>query len=263
MGQYVYDGTFYGLMTTIARILDRNDTPTSIQPVFENTADLFDTPIRIETVEFVAEDLLFQIRNDISELAYDHVVYTFLSEHKTCEIIIYHYVLKGFQVGAKVDQLLTDTWVAKAHALTRKVEREVHRFKGFVRFRQLADGSYYSTIAPDYNILPLITPHFVQRLADQSWIIHDLKRHKAAIYNKKSVCISEISLYKDLVFAQGDEEHKRLWQQYYETIGIKERENPKLRQHFIPKKYQQHLVELQPPESPIQKPRNGLLPSNH
>ncbi len=261
MGQYIYDGTFYGLMTTIARILDRNDTPTSIQPVHDSTADLFDNPIRIETVEFVAEDLLFQIRNEISELAYDHVVYTFLSEHKKCEIVIYFYILKGFQVGARIDHLLTDRWVLKTHALTRKVEREVHRFQGFVRFRQLADGTYYSTIEPDFAILPLIAPHFAQRLADQNWIIHDVKRHRAAIYNGKSVCISEISLYEDLVFTQGDEEHKRLWQQYYDTIGIKERENPKLRQQFMPKKYQKHLVELQKPELSIQKPETGHLSS--
>ncbi len=255
MGQYIYDGTFYGLMTTIARILERTDRPTRIQPVHDNTADIFATPTRIETVEFVAEELLFQIRNDISELAYDHVVYTFLSEHQNSEMIIYHYILKGFEMGNKVDFLLTDEWVRQAHALTRKVEREVHRFKGFVRFRQLADGTYYSTIEPDYNILPLIMPHFVRRLADQNWIIHDLKRNKAAIYNQKSVCLSDISLYKDLVFSQGDEEHKKLWQTYYQTIGIKERENPKLRQQFMPKKYQKHLVELDP-DTTTQKPRN-------
>ena len=148
MGRYIYDGTFYGLVTTLARILERADTPTSIQPVHKSANDLFDNPIRIETVEFVAEELLFQIRNDISQLAYDHVVYTFLSEHARCEIIIYNYILKGFEVGEKIDNMLTDKWVSQAHALTRKVEREVHRFQGFVRFRQLADGTYYSTIEP-------------------------------------------------------------------------------------------------------------------
>lgn len=262
MGQYIYDGTFYGLMTTIARILDTNDSPTSIQPVQSSTPDLFSEPVRIETVEFVAEDLLFQIRNEISELAYDHVVYTFLSEHKDCEIILYHYIHKGFILGKKIDRMLTDKWVLKTHALTRKVEREVHRFKGFVRFRQLADCSYYATIEPQYDILPLLAPHFVKRFADQSWIIHDMKRSKAAIYNQKDVCISDISLFRDLVFSNGDEEHKRLWQQYYETIGIKARANPKLRQQLMPKKYQKHLLELQPADKTIiQTPRNGPLPS--
>ena len=244
-GLYVYDGTFYGLMTTIARILEGNDSPTSIQPLKSVTPDLFSEPRRIETVEFVAEDLLFQIRNEISELAYNHVVYTFLSEHKDCEIILYYYIRKGFMVGEMIDQMLTDRWVARVHALTRKVERQVHRFKGFVRFSALADGSYYATIEPDYYILPLIAPHFVKRLADQSWIIHDIKRNKAAIYNQKEICISDISLFKDLVFSNGDEEHKRLWKQYYDTVAVKERSNLKLRQQFMPLKYQQHLIEVQ------------------
>ena len=262
MGAYIYDGTFYGLMTTIARIFDSTDVPTSIQPIQNSTLDLFSEPIRIETVEFVAEDLLFQIRNEISELAYDHVVYTFLSEHKNCEMILYHYIRNGFAHGAKIDHLLTDKWVHKTHALTRKVQREVHRFKGFVRFSQLADGSYYATIEPDYDILPLITPHFVKRYADQCWIIHDLKRNRAAIYNQKDVCIAEISLFKDLVFSQGDDEHKRLWQQYYETIGVQERANPKLQQQFMPRKYRKHLTEMHGSfdDVPIRKPHNDLPP---
>ena len=74
MGEYIYDGSFYGLITTIARILDKDDSPTSIHAVEIQTLDMFSEPIRIETVEFIAEELLFQIRNEISELAYNHVV---------------------------------------------------------------------------------------------------------------------------------------------------------------------------------------------
>lgn len=263
MGHYIYDGTFYGLMTTIARILDTHDSPSHIRPVQTYTPDLFAEPIRIETVEFVAEDLLFQIRNEISELAYDHVVYTFLSEHANCEMILHHYIQRGFVVGKKIDRMLTDKWVLKTHALTRKVAREVFRYKGFVRFSRLADAFYYAAIEPEYDILPLLAPHFVKRLTDQSWIIHDVKRHKAAIYNKKDICISDISLLQDLVFAPGDEEHKRLWQCYYDTIGITARANPKLRQQLMPKKHQKYLVELQTTAKReiIQMPRNDHLPA--
>jgi probable DNA metabolism protein len=244
MGRYIYDGSFYGLMTTFAHIMNDNNSPTSIRPAGNELVDLFESATTINTDENIAEDLLSKIRHDISVLAYDHIIYAFLSEHPAREIILYFYIQKGLDVGDSIDAKLTDEWVLKTHSLTRKVEREVHRFKGFVRFSELADGSYYSIIEPDYHILPLLAPHFAQRLADQSWIIHDLKRHKAAIYNKKSVCVTKISLSEELLFADGDDEHKRLWQLYYKTIGIKERENPKLQQQFIPKKYQKHLVEL-------------------
>ncbi|MBN1466636.1 TIGR03915 family putative DNA repair protein [candidate division KSB1 bacterium] len=245
MGHYTYDGTFYGLLTTIARILEWNDTPVAIQPIAANTADLFAEPTRVETVEIIAEDLLFQIRNEISELAYDHVLYTFLSEHKKRELILYYYIRKGLTVGAKVDHMLTDRWVAQTRSLTRKVKREVHRFKGFVRFSALADGSYFATIEPDYYILPLIAPHFVKCLADQCWIIHDIRRNKAAIYNRKAICLSDVSLSEELLYSQADDEHKRLWKQYYDAIGIVQRRNAKLRRQFIPLKYQKHLAELQ------------------
>ncbi|MBN1560161.1 TIGR03915 family putative DNA repair protein [candidate division KSB1 bacterium] len=243
LGHYIYDGTFYGLMTTIARILEWNDSPTSIQPAAANMADLSAEPTRVETVEIIAEDLLFQIRNEISDLAYDHVLYTFLSEHKQSEIILYHYIRKGLMVGARVDRLLTDRWVAKAHALTRKVEREVHRCKGFVRFSTLAEGACYATIETKYYILPLIAPHFVKHFADQCWIIHDLGRNKAAIYNRKAICLSDVSLAEDLLFSHADDEHKRLWKQYYNAVGIFEHKNAKLRQQFMPLKYASRLIE--------------------
>ena len=232
-------------MTTLALLYEAGDQPTSILTSGADSGDLFESTIKIATDAIIAEELLFRIREEISEAAHDHVIYAFLSEHQSREMILYDYIQKGFSVGENLDCMLTEDSVLKIHALARKVAKEVHRFYGFVRFSELVDGCYYSTIEPDFHILPLLAPHFAQRLSDQNWIIHDLKRDKAAIYNKKSVCVTKISQDKEPVFAQEDGEHKRLWQQYYNTIGIKERANPKLRQQFMPKKYQKHLVEMQ------------------
>ncbi|SUO94249.1 TIGR03915 family putative DNA repair protein [Suttonella ornithocola] len=60
------------------------------------------------------------------------------------------------------------------HQWARRVQREVHRMKAFVRFSQLENGCFYASIAPDFPILPLIAPFFATRFADQIWLIVDI-----------------------------------------------------------------------------------------
>ncbi len=63
----------------------------------------------------------------------------------------------------------------------------------FVRFKEIAPLSFYSKIEPDYNILPLIIDHFTERFSDQDFIIHDLNREIALVYDKKSSFITHLS----------------------------------------------------------------------
>ena len=67
----------------------------------------------------------------------------------------------------------------------KRVAQEAHMFTGFVRFKEIAPLSFYAQIEPVHNILPIILNHFTIRFSDQNFIIHDLKREIAIIYNKR------------------------------------------------------------------------------
>src|SRR3546814_9831913 len=42
--------------------------------------------------------------------------------------------------------------------------------------QKLKDGLYFSTVAPDFNVLPLITKHFRDRYSDQNWLRSEERR---------------------------------------------------------------------------------------
>ena len=103
--------------------------------------------------------------------------YTCLEEK---EMYMLRYVIKGFKVGAKIKDVLTDNDVnilSKAH---RHLERESHHFLGFVRFYRAGDV-YVSKIEPKNSILPLIASHFAQRFANQQFMIYDAVHKQALI----------------------------------------------------------------------------------
>ena len=85
-----------------------------------------------------------------------------------------------------------------------------------------------------------------KRFSDQNFIIHDLKRNTAIIYNKKNVTITEFNKEDANIFlnSNSDGYFENLWKTFYSSVNIKERENPKLRRQYMPKRYWNHLTEL-------------------
>lgn len=51
---------------------------------------------------------------------------------------------------------------------------------------------FLSLVRPDFNVLPLIQPHFKRRYQDQRWLIYDEKRKFGIYYDLRE--IHEVSL---------------------------------------------------------------------
>lgn len=47
--------------------------------------------------------------------------------------------------------------------------------EAFIRFKK-PKMSFLSLVRPDFNVLPLIQPHFKRRYQDQRWLIYDEQR---------------------------------------------------------------------------------------
>jgi len=116
---------------------------------------------------------------------------------------------------------------------------------GLLRFRSVSTDLYYAAYSPDYNITFLICPHFRERFSDQNWIIHDVKRNLAGVYDKKE-CVF-IDLPADFQYhckINGDT-FETLWKEYFKSICINERKNLKLHKQHVPIKYWKYLIEKQ------------------
>jgi probable DNA metabolism protein len=167
-----------------------------------------------------------------------------LSELEDCCIWILEYLRLGFRLGAKIDFNLADDRVLKVHNASRKVLAERHRMLGLLRFADIGQNTYFAPMEPVYNIAAILAPHFAERLSGQNWIIYDVRRKLAAVYDREKWCITEdafLNQYVDVSAKEAD--YRELWKQYFNNIAIKSRVNPKLQKQFMPMRYWKYLVE--------------------
>lgn len=243
MLNYIYDSSFEGLLTCIYEAYYRHENPDRIIPGEISQINMLDENIHISTDTTRAAKVYDSILNKISSDALDNVYYAYLSEVEGSGKIIYEYLKLGWKMGVKVDMYLSDDRVLNLHKLSRRVGAERHRMLGLLRFSQCSDGTYYSQIEPDHNILQLLAPHFAYRMADQNWIIHDIKRNLAAIYNMEEWILTDLKLENLPDLNLMEDFYQSLWKQYFRSIAITNRLNPKLQLQHMPRRYWSHLVE--------------------
>jgi probable DNA metabolism protein len=162
------------------------------------------------------------------------------------ELIICRYLLLAWQEGRKIGGMLAHPHVTPLWKLSRQVAGEAQRYKGFVRFQETAGGFYYCAISPGHRILSLIAPHFNARFSDQHWVIHDAAHGEGIIHDRlRRQWLSlpmEVNGEPDLTPAEV--RFQALWQCYFTTLAIAERENLRLQQSRVPLKVRPWLVEF-------------------
>jgi len=242
---YIYDGSFDGLLTAIYNAYYRREVPDKITSNDDIQESFIIEKVYIETDKEKSQRVYNSILSKISYRALRHVFYAYLSELDDSSTAIYKYLRLGWKMGADVDKNLSNDAVLAVHNISRKVGRESHAILGLIRFKRLKGDIYYSQIEPMYNILGIIAPHFAERLANENWVIHDLKRGIAVMYNKKEWIIKDVDVIEELCFEKDEEMYQKLWQEYYKSITIKNRINPRLQKRNMPMRYWKHLIEKQ------------------
>jgi probable DNA metabolism protein len=241
---YVYDGTFEGLLTSIYNAFYENRKPYKIIEDRNIQLELNSDYIYYETDYFKAERVMKGIIENISLGNFKKIFYTFLSDNQDKGIHIYNYLKLGFIKGSDIDGFYQDDRIRPVIETSRRVSFEGHRFMGLLRFQEIDEKTLYAGYMPDNNITVLLMPHFSKRLSGFNLIIHDKGRKIAGFYSKNEWFIRDFDLEIE-IDSEKESTYKELWRAYYETIGIKERKNHKLRQQFMPKKYWDYLCELQ------------------
>lgn len=239
---YIYDGSFNGLLTIVFDSYISKTIPSRIVTE-ESEISLFFK----YTISKTNEEKANRIYNGIIKNISSHCLYTayhvFLSDSANKETDIVKYLLLGFQIGNKIDHLLTNDLVLKLEKLSKRVFGEYHRLCGLLRFIELKNGIFYAKIHPDNNVLELLGHHFISRFPKENFIIHDKRRNIVLLYNTKEYLITEAENLKITSLSEKELLFQNLWRTFYNSIGIKERKNSKLRIKCMPKKYWQDLIE--------------------
>jgi probable DNA metabolism protein len=252
---YLMDGTYSGFLTCLFESFERKEIPRAIyfekhyQP---NAFDEHRVTITDETkAQRVHEGLIKRIGKERSADFYRN----FLSEDLQAWNAAFRIACRLFNGEKTLLDNYGDSDVMLFHLTLKKVSRERHRMKAFIRFSKSSDGLFYAIVEPDFNVLPLIITFFRNRYADQPWLIYDVKRGYGMLYDKHSVQevtmnpVEESSaenLPSTIALDEKDELYQHLWKQYFKSTNIVARKNMKLHLRHVPRRYWKYLAEKQP-----------------
>ena len=150
--------------------------------------------------------------------------------------------------GAKVLEYLAEPCISCIFELCRQTNNEAHYMIEFLRFAELENGVLFSMIHPKNNVLPIVAEHFTDRFPLENFLLYDAVHQIAAVHKaqKRYMIVDANELNLDIIkrYSQEEQEYRRLWTAFFDTIAIDERINPKLQSQNIPKRYWRDTVEL-------------------
>jgi probable DNA metabolism protein len=194
------------------------------------------------------------LKKRLTARAYNAVYRICISGIPEAEMILFRFIQKVFAAKVNIEENYADPDVLCIKKLDRQVCREAERMNQFIRFQKTADGIYYASVEPKFNVLPLIITHFETRYADQQWIIYDGSRNYGFYYNCTNTILIKLESEKinplngkinNDVLAEEELHFQQLWKQYFRSTCIEERRNERLQMQHMPKRYWKYLTEKQ------------------
>ena len=176
--------------------------------------------------------------------AYDEVLDAYRSGNPKKEKIIYDFLRLFFSRGRAAFEMHDNACVVAFNDIVRKVRHEIHRLRAFVRFQEMKNGIYYAFFRSDNDILERIAEGLAPRFNTQKFILHDYVRRKLAFFDGENISYAESPEKVEIELSEREEAFARLWKNYTENVTIDARENLKLQQSFVPKKYRVFMNEF-------------------
>ncbi|MCF8383927.1 MAG: TIGR03915 family putative DNA repair protein [Chlorobium sp.] len=243
MNRYLYDGTPEGLLSAAALIIAEEKEPETIT-LAERENTLFEEGLFIATDVAAAEAFFQRLRREAPDAA--SIFYYFvLAEKEGLDTSLLHYLFLALRQGDRVNGHLTHSAVRDVVMVSRKASRELHRFKGMLRFEKLRDGAYLARMEPDCNILQPLAGHFSRRLRAEDWFIYDVRRRIAARWHQGKLQFGSIEQFVAPALSDEEKKVQALWLTFFRTIAIPDRKNPRLQKSNMPMKYWKYLTEKQ------------------
>ena len=237
---YIFDGTTSGFLTAFVQAFnDKNAVLTSKQTQLL----LGQEPISVvsnETIALKAAERLTSFdRHAMEDL--DTLLRSGMTDN---EQVAFRYFRLMAKLKCPIGKRLAEPDVFTALSYIKKVGLEIHHFHGFVRFIETQSGALYAPIEPDNDICDLLVPHFRARLPEYPFVIHDVKRQKAAVYDGKNTFNAYLP-HADVLICANEQAWQSLWKEYYHAVNIPSRERLKQMKGYMPVRYWKYMPEKQ------------------
>lgn len=250
---YIFDGSFEGLLTAVFEFYDRRETAAQLVWDKYYQPAMLQEALEVVGDEAKAKRVWAGLQKKLSPEWRTMFYKAYLSEDPQTLQDLFDFARYIFDNPQGVETNFGNPHVMAVAKMDRKVNREKHRMKAFIRFQKTADGIYYCPVEPDFNVLPLIATFFKNRYADQKWIIYDVRRKYGLYYDLNiveeityefvsAIDTKKVALPTHLV-DEKEELASLLWKDYFTSTNIPARKNMKLHIQHVPKRYWKYLNE--------------------
>ncbi len=252
MTVFIYDKTFEGLLTAVFDAFNRRTFPDHLLAESTPLPLFHGEVVTIYTDSEKADRVWKGLQKKLSKSACHEITTSWLSELPEVDILLFRYIRKAFEAPKSIELNFGDPDVLELSKVYKKVSNERLHVIQFLRFQKAADGTFFAALEPLYNVLPLTIDFLKDRFADQRWLLYDLRRSYGFYYDLTeavevrfeekeehflSGLLSEDLMDKDEILFQ------QLWKQYFTSIAIKERYNPKLQRQHMPARFWKYMPE--------------------
>ena len=257
---YYYDGSFDGFLSCIFESYANKEVLTAIYCDEDAVPTLFDC--RSVTTDSAHAMRVLRKLIKVSPYAAELVQKGFLTCMEDKELYLYRMVVKLLREGPAFLRNFSDETLYPVACAVRHLEGEVHLLKGFVRFSELG-GILGSEIEPKNRVLPLLRSHFCGRFREDQFFIYDRTHKEALFYAGGKAVIRPLADFQMAPPDEREANYRLLWKRFYDTIAIKERENPRLRMTHMPKRYWNTMTEFQGEDyfKPQSSPADAAIPA--
>lgn len=239
MNYYLVDGSEDCFFTAV--FFAYNDA----EGVITSERDLqlgFDSGIREMSADGEKCDRVKAKLNACDSLAVEEICLLLRSCDRRKEQIALEYIRLILSRRRPVRQMTNLAAVMDMVTVRYKITGELHRFTGFLRFMENDAGFLYAPYTPDNDITDLLAEHFAERLKNQKFIIHDVNRNIAAVYDGQSLVMIQAD-EAQICLSQEEKAFEKLWKLYYDSVNIKERPHEKQMKAYMPVRYWKFLPE--------------------
>ena len=253
MTLFYYDKTFDGLLSAVFDAYNLKIFPEKLLLAGDIAPMFTDTTHTVVTIEEHSKRVWQALQKKVQKNVCNMLMHVWLSELDGSDELLFRYICKTFATTRKIEYNFGDADILEVEKIARKVSHEAQYIRQFIRFQKAADNIFFAPIKPIYNALPLAIDHFVDRFADQQWVIYDLRRKYGYFYDMHTT--REITFTDDdhllsgkldeSLMAEDEKLFQDLWKGYFKAMTIKERINPRLHKKNMPVRFWQYLTEKQ------------------
>ncbi|MBQ7360092.1 MAG: TIGR03915 family putative DNA repair protein [Lachnospiraceae bacterium] len=246
-----------GVFTAIYEIYEQHmdlDT-TRVQTSEDENIRLFATYQSVTTDLEKANKVTGTIRKRLGEDAYKDICMALTTTDADKAQAVFRTVVTGLRMtrGNKIAYVmdnLSDDSVRKVMTLSRNAGNELHHMIEFVRFEEMTQGFLMARFSARNKILPVMIPHFADRLPSENFIIYDERHDWAAVHPARRDWIlvegagEKLHLLEDKLSPK-EMNYQDLYRHFVDKIAIDERRNYELQRNMLPIRFRKYMTEFQ------------------